>query len=138
VPERTSYRVVPHTSEVALELTAPDLPGLFEAAAAGLLELYGSPQAPEDERRQIELQGAGAEELLVAWLDELIYLIATKRFVPAAVRVEEVSSERLRAELRGGSPIGRLEREIKAATFGGLAIRTTESGRRSATVILDV
>ena len=135
-----SYRVVPHTSAIALELSGSDWAAFFEAAEEGLLHLY-APEPPPAFRgtRDISLKADGPEGLLVAWLEELIYLIGTLRWIPSVCRVVEATGERLRVRLKGG-PLaeGRLEREIKAATFGNLSVRPAPGGGWTATVILDV
>ena len=87
----------------------------------------------------MRIEAQPTEDLLVAWLNELIYLIGTIRWAPARVRVEEAGTKGLRAVLEG-APLGdsKLAREIKAATYGGLAVRRTLGGGYAATVILDV
>lgn len=134
-----SYRIVGHTSEVALELAASEEAGLYEAAAEGLLALYRLDPAAASERREVRLEPQPAEDLLVAWLNELIYLVGTKRWAYARARVEKDPEGGLTAELAGG-PLGerRPALEIKAATFGGLAVRRASNSAWSATVILDV
>lgn len=134
--KRSEFTVVPHTSEVALELIGGDWPAFLDAALRGLLHLYGGPEALGEETREVELSAEGPEELLVAWLNELVYLIATKRWVPR--RVEAAADGReLKAKLFGGPLQGRLKLEIKAATFGGLKVESKD-GELRATVILDV
>ena len=138
---RGSWKVVPHTAEVGLELAGPDWPAFYEAAAYGLLELYGARPKPKgEEARSLSLHAEAPEDLLVSWLNELIYLVATKRWIPLRVRVEKAEATRLAAELEGSPmPEGvRLIQEIKAATFGGLAVRGPGKGGPWARVILDV
>ncbi len=121
-------------------MAASEAPGLFEAAAEGLLALYAVSPAPEPvEAREIRLEAQPLEDLLVAWLNELIYLTGTKRWVPARAGVREAGTNGLRATLEG-APLGRskLALEIKAATFGGLNVRREPDGSYATTVILDV
>ena len=136
---RGRWRVVEHTAEVALAIEGPDWPAFYEAAGQGLLALYDPPPLPRaDESKTVDLEADTPEELLVRWLNELIYLVSAKRWMPARVRVKEADGSRLSAEL-DGAPLGDGAgvREIKAATFGALAVRADEGGRR-ATIILDV
>ena len=137
---RGRWRVVEHTAEVALAVEGSDWPAFYEAAAEGLVALYDPPAALRaDESKAVELEAETPEELLVGWLNELIYLVSAKRWMPARVRVKQADGVRLSAELAGGPlPAGATMREIKAATFGGLAVRASGGGRRWATIILDV
>lgn len=86
----------------------------------------------------MSLEGEAVEDLLVGWLNELIYLVNTRRWLPARVHQLSLEGTTLRAELEG-APLGeaRPALEIKAATFGGLAVRREPDGWK-ATVILDV
>lgn len=121
-------------------MAASEAHGLFEAAAEGLLELYCVTPSPEPaEARELRLEPQPPEDLLVAWLNELIFLIGTRRWAPARVHVEELGDAGLRAVLEG-APLGasKLALEIKAATFGGLVIRRDADGTLKTTVILDV
>ena len=78
------------------------------------------------------------EDLLVAWLNELVYVVWTMRWAPARVRVLSAGTDGLRARLEG-APLGpaKLALEIKAATYGALVVRK-ESGGLKTTIILDV
>jgi len=132
------FKVIGHTAEVALELAGPDWPAFYEAASAGLAALYGVvPEPKAVEKRTIKLEADGPESLLVAWLNELIYLVGTKRWGWASVEVKQASDQYLEAALEGEALKGVPIREIKAATFGDLSVRKTKAGLKTL-VILDV
>ncbi|MBI5200059.1 MAG: archease [Elusimicrobia bacterium] len=133
------YEIVGHTSEVALKLQAEDESGLCRAAGEGLLALYAANPAPQaTETREVSLEPKDSEDLLVSWLNELIFLVGTKRWVPVRIDSLEAGEDGLKATLTG-APLGesKLALEIKAATFGGLKIQASHEGY-AATVILDV
>ena len=133
------FRVVPHTSEMALSIRARRFPGFYRNAALGLLALYGAEGRPAKlQTRRLTLKQDSAEELLVAWLNELNYLIAAKRWLPVRVKLTRAYATELTAEVVGGPLDGiKLAREVKAATFGGLRLSQEPDGYH-ATVILDV
>lgn len=89
-----SYRFVDHTADVAAELAAADLGGLFAAALAAFTDTLTERERvePRDERR-ISLSAPGLEELLVAWLEELLYVFESEDvlFREAEVTVVEGS-----------------------------------------------
>jgi len=138
---KAGFRILPHTSEIVLEVTAPDWASFFCAAAEGLLALYApSTRGLGVKKMTRALKAPTPEDLLVAWLSELMFLIATKRWIPTAIAVGPAGPRSLRAQLRGDQvPEGRLRlaREIKAATYHGLSVARTRNGLR-ARVILDV
>jgi len=92
----------------------------------------------ERKSRRVRLEAATAEELLVAFLNELIFLIGTRHLWPARVAVRAAGPQVLEVEIAAAAlPPGALAREVKAATFGGLEVRRGAGGF-SATVIVDV
>ena len=137
--KKGGFKVVPHTAEVAVEASGATWEEFFQAAGRGLLSLYAPAGAPgPTQRRGLKLTADSAEELLVAWLNELIYLVSGGKWLPSKITVKAAHPNELTAELEGAPLEGMtLSREIKAATFGGLHIKKTASGW-SAVVILDV
>ncbi len=133
------FRVLPHTSEMVLEVRAPDWPSFYRAAAEGLLAVYGlRPGKPGTRELRRSVKGGSAEETLVAWLAELIFLVGTKRTVPAKIEVTQAGPLELTAVLRVRPAQDLpLEREVKAAAYHGLKVEEKRSGI-GARVILDV
>ena len=134
------WRIVPHTAEIALELEGASWPSFYRNAALGLIEIYGFAGAPLDPRRKPvkkTMKADTPEGLLVAWLNELIFLIATKDWRPGGVRILEAGQCCLTAELAGADDQMPPQLEIKAATFSDLAIKRI-NGALTARVVLDV
>ncbi|GGM96021.1 protein archease [Thermus composti] len=136
-------RPLDHTADIGFVLEAQSLPELFEAALKGLLQaMFQNPPQGGKKRRRIALEAEDLETLLVRYLNELIYLIQTKGFVPgkARIRVEEAENGyRLTATLFG-EPFQEafgFQGEVKSATFHGLKVEKSQ-GRWRAQVILDV
>ena len=139
-------RELSHTADVGFEVEAPDLEGLFEGAARGLVDALGlspadeAPDARPDARR-VHLARPDLERLLVHWLRELLARAMAEGGVPeAAVRQVRSDGEEasLRAEVRWrpSSPDGPA-REIKGVTYHGLRVARGDEGWH-ARVVLDV
>lgn len=125
--ERAGYRELEHTADWELEVWAPDLGGLLEQAARGMYALMGvevarGPRA----RRRVEVAGADREDLLVAFLEELLYLAERDGLAFDRFHLE-IGGPRVVAELEGGR-IGARTKEIKAVTYHRLEVRETEDG----------
>lgn len=134
-----------HTADLGLRVTASDLPDLFRTAAAGLFDVI---VANRDEVRPVEsetvaINAESASDLLLAWLNELIFRCETRhrlyrRFEPL-IR-EESGVFHLNAEI-AGEPIDRdrhiLDHEVKAATHHGLSLQQVD-GEWQAEVIVDI
>ena len=133
-----SSEVLEHTAEVKLRVRAPSLGDLLAEAgrALGAAELGRARAAPDGPWRRVEVRSADRDALLVDWLNELIYLAETERWVPVEFEMEAVTPTALRARARGVR-VAATPARVKAATFHGLRIAETPSGLE-ADVILDV
>jgi SHS2 domain-containing protein len=127
-----------HTGEVRLRLEAPTLAALFEEAAMGLAELMleVASDTREEREQSVTVEARDREALLVAWLNELVFLSETRGRVYTEVRVHSVSDTRLEASVRGVFPEA-LRTAVKAATLHGLKVDESADGF-TATVVLDV
>jgi len=130
------YREREHTADWELEVWAPDLAGLLEQAALGMLALSGARlrEGPR-QRRALSLQAEDAERLLVAFLSELLWLGEAEGLGFDRYDLQ-VDGFTLQAGL-GGAPIASLAKEIKAVTFHNLRIVTGARGLE-ARIVFDV
>lgn len=133
-----SSEVLEHTAEVKIRVRAPSLGELLAEAgrALGAVELGVLPEGPDGPWRPLEVRSSDRDALLVDWLNELIYLAETERWVPVEFEMESVAPTALRARARGVR-VAATPARVKAATFHGLRIAETPSGLE-ADVILDV
>jgi SHS2 domain-containing protein len=133
------------TSDLSFVARGATLEEVFRAAAAALLQAsVEDPEAVrETERRRVGLAEPDAELLLLAFLNELVYLRDAEGLLLRAGRLEVHSTPagaRLEGEL-AGEPLDparhRLAADVKAATAHGLALAREDGGFR-ASVTLDV
>ena len=69
------HREVEHTADWGLEVWAPDLAALMEEAARGMFELMGIEVSEESRcHRQLEIGADDREQLLVSFLEELLFI----------------------------------------------------------------
>ena len=135
------YEQFPHTADIGIRVFGKDLKELFENAAFAMFDTIADLEGLKgDVSRNFKLEAATAEELLVAWLDELLYNFYTKSIIFFKFDVLEISDNKLIATATG-RPVGenrnRLKTEIKAATYGGLKINKAGDGL-SVEIIFDV
>jgi SHS2 domain-containing protein len=135
---RSTHRWLDHTSEVQLEVEAESPAELAAEAgrALGLLMLRGAPAAVSGPARRLEVSAVDRDALMVNWLNEILFVAETERWVPVELEVEEASPERLRAVARG-VPVAEPPSSVKAATFHGLRVEERDGVWR-AEVIFDV
>lgn len=130
------WQLLPHTADVRLEAWAPSRQGLYEALASGLfgaLEGRGSPSSTC--RWGVQLEREAEADLVVAWLNALLYWHETSGAWPAGIAVAFPACHGLLAAITGGGGVNP-GREIKAATYHGLALNAGPQWR--AAVILDL
>jgi SHS2 domain-containing protein len=133
----TGFEEVEHTADWALHVRGGDLVELLRNASTGMYRLAGIvPGEGPQQVHEVDLKAADREGLLVAWLEELLYLAESRGLAMRDVMLEEGPSLAVRARFVL-APIAQIERSIKAVTYHGLAVRESEDGWE-ATVIFDV
>ncbi len=137
------FETFDHTADLGLRVVADDLADLFQTAAAGLFDVIVSnrDEVRAIETEQVSLAGDSLEDLMLEWLNELIYRCETRHRLYSAF---SVALDEPRCSLTAsisGEPIDRtrhiLDHEAKAATRHGLSLRRESQGW-VAEVILDI
>ncbi|WP_322798595.1 archease [Thermoflexus sp.] len=131
VPE-VPFEEIPHTADWAIRAYGRTLPELFVHAARGMYSLLVDLDAlGESERREVEVEAASPEGLLVAWLNELVYFTERERLAFRRFEIHELrlpdpedpdSLGRLRAAAYG-EPAREVRKYIKAVTYHNVAIQ---------------
>lgn len=135
------YEQFPHTADIGVRAFGKDLKELFENAAFAMFDIIADLEGMSGEITEtLEVKAADHEGLLVAWLDELLYIFYTKQLIFYKFNIELLEAGSLRASIVG-RPIAanrnRLKTEIKAATYSDLKINKTAEGY-SVEIIFDV
>jgi len=147
-PER-GREILPHTADTGLRAWAPDLPGLFEEAAAALGEIAAEfsdvadvaattaePAEPAERAEpadvRVAVEAPDLAGLAFAWLNELIGLADVHHAALAGTTVGRVDHASKGCALDAvaryvdRAALGvRLRHDVKSATFHGLAVRRT-------------
>lgn len=126
------FEEIPHTADWAIRAYGRTLPELFTNAALGMYALLTDLESlPETERREVAVEAASPEGLLVAWLNELVYLteregLAFKRFEVLDLALPDPGDPDSLGRFRGaayGARPGSVRKYIKAVTYHNVAIR---------------
>jgi SHS2 domain-containing protein len=132
-----------HTADLGLRVFAPDLNDLFRTAAAGLFDIIvvNRQDVHVVETEPVRLSADTTEDLLVVWLNELIFRSETLHRLYAQFHVAIDQPGCVLEGTIGGEPIDRqrhiLDHEVKAATRHGLSLRRQDDGW-VAEVIVDI
>jgi SHS2 domain-containing protein len=141
VAHPAAFETFEHTADVGLVIRGRTLEELLVNAAGALVDVMVDPSALRDDiRMTATVSAADRPALLVAWMNELLYLLDVHRFVPRHCRVTELHDATLVAELFGDTidPTRHaVRRMVKAATYHGLSL-TRANDLWEARVILDL
>jgi len=136
------YEELEHTADWAVRIFGRDLPTLFAHAGETLFRLIHAPfTAPVEVTRQVQVEGADLELLLVRWLQELLYWMETEGELYTQFIIETLSPPRSAEPARLTATVagvrGRSDRSpIKAVTYHDLSVSQTDEGWE-ATVLFD-
>ena len=135
------FEFVDHTGDLGVRLSGESLPRLFEQAAEALTFILTDPKTIRIKKtRRFLLEAKTDEELLITWLNELVYLFETKGLLFKTYDVLAVHDHRLEALAQGESYVeGRhpIKTTVKAATYHQLKIENHQ-GVWTAQVIFDL
>jgi SHS2 domain-containing protein len=131
------FEEIDHTADWAYRVRAPTMAGLYEAALEGLYTFAGiNNDGGPSTNREVCLEAGDAESLLIAWLNEALYLLQEEHAALSGIHWEELTAQRLRATAASYDAAAG-GKYIKAATYSGLRILQTREGFE-ATIVLDV
>ena len=87
-----SYEILDHTADVCLRVYGKSFEEILKNAALGMMELITDREKVEpSEPVQIKAEGETREELLVRWLQEILYLHQVKKMFFHHFEVDRVT-----------------------------------------------
>lgn len=136
-----SFQLLEHTADMGIEARAGSCVKVLEKMARGLATMiYGDSLAAAIVDAKILVRGEDRVELLVNWLNEVVYWCEKDSLVPAAFRVRSISDDALKAVV-WGEPFDPerhvVERSVKAVTHHQACLEKT-SGSWYARVYVDL
>lgn len=135
-----SFQFIDHTADAGILVTAPTLEVMFETAAMAFTELITDADSLRHRVvRRFRLQEDDLASLLVAWLQELLYLLDTEGLIFGRfqVNLHELSLEATAWGEVFDAEIHPMKTEIKAVTYHQLEVGQSDRGWQ-AQVIFDI
>jgi SHS2 domain-containing protein len=131
------YEEIEHTADLALRVHGKDLAELLRNAAEGMLNLSEAQPKPGESRIvHLDLQAPDDVQLLVVWLEELLYGMEMREVTYRDFELQVIDGTRLIASMQE-QPLGSMTMHIKAVTFHDLRIIPTQEGLE-ATIVFDI
>lgn len=125
-PHMKRYEQFSHAADIGVRVFGKTLKELFENAAFAMFDILADLEGLTGEiTQEFDLTAPNYEELLVSWLDELLYNFYTKNIIFYKFEVTQLTEDVITARAFGrsvGDNRNRLKAEIKAATYYNLKI----------------
>ena len=126
------YRLLEHTADMGIEARAESCLKVLEEMARGLtVLLFGNSPASANVVTKIHLREEDPVELMVAWLNEILYWCEQNNLVPVETRIDGLEEGELLATL-SGEPFDQqrhhVERQVKAVTYHKAALEEASGG----------
>jgi SHS2 domain-containing protein len=136
-----SFRILAHTADTGIAVTADTLSELFEWAARGMFELMYDTRSPTPQQElDIAVEATSVDELLVDLLSELLYRCETADVMPCSFTAGEAEPTlvRMTVGVAPNDPTLLHGPPIKAVTYHDLLVAPSPDGGWAARVIFDV
>jgi SHS2 domain-containing protein len=135
------YKLLDHTADIGIIAFGRDLPEAFGNAAYAMFDILTDMDRVEETGEfNLRVSASNTEELLVAWLDELLYRYETERLICKRFVIDDIDDISLSATVFGEKvdpARHEIKLEIKSVTYHQLKVEKTDDGW-TAQVIFDV
>lgn len=86
----SGFKIIEHTADVGIKVWAHTLKELFEESALGMVsQMYDPSKVNPLESTSLSLRAETIEELLLAWLKEILFIIENEKRVFSAFQIEK-------------------------------------------------
>ncbi len=135
------YELLDHTADIGVIAFGRDLPEAFGNAAYAMFDILTDiNRIRETDSFDLQVSASNIEDLLVAWLNELLYRYETERIAFSKFVIDDINDSDLRATVSGekiAPDRHEIKTEIKSVTYHQLKVEKIDDGWR-AQVIFDV
>lgn len=136
------FEILDHTADIGLVAWGRSLEELFAHAALGMFSLIGALEKVDGGfETSVAVEGSDYEDLLVTWLNELLYLFEAEEVLLARFDILELGQYYLKAKV-AGEPVDFSKHEIfrvvKACTYHEVRVEEVEPGLFRAQVYFDI
>jgi SHS2 domain-containing protein len=136
-----SWEHFAHGADIGVRGTGSSVAEAFEQAALAMIAVVAAPESVRLETTiEIRCSGGDTEDLLVGWLNAVVFEMSTRRMLFAAFRVRVGDGEIVATAT--GEPIDAARHEpvveVKGATYTALEVRRLPDGQWLAQCVVDV
>jgi len=123
---RNGFEIIDHTADVAIAAYGADLKKAFANAALGMFSIITDLDIVNEKViRDVEVTSEDMKDLLVSWLNELLFICEVDKILFKRFDISELSDTRMLAKCYGEKinlKRHKIKTEIKAVTYHMLKI----------------
>lgn len=135
------HRVLPHTADTRLQITADSLEELFKGALEGLSEIVKHDVTTRSSDSsivtQVDISSSDTTALLVDFLNNLLTKDVIEKVVFFDITELDLKNTRAKASVYGLAADS-FDEDIKAVTYHGAQIQQDKDGNYKVELVLDV
>jgi len=137
------YEIIDHTADVGIRVEGSSLEELFSMAAGATFDLMIESKRsyiPSIEV-PISVEAPNVDQLMVRWLQELLFVFDTRRLVLSKFYIDSVDATHLEGKAVGmkyDSTRHHQKLDIKAVTYHRLKVERVDDARWRAEIIFDI
>lgn len=136
------YEVIDHTADIGIRVAGSSLNELFANAAEAMFDVMvaSRPDLIANINVPVDVEAAAPDELLVKWLQELLYVFDTRHLVLSNFYIDEITDKTLSGTAKGmkfDKLRHEMKRQIKAVTYHKLTLEK-KADTWHAQVIFDI
>lgn len=133
--QKPNFELFDHTADIGVSAYGKDLSEAFKNASLGMFSIIFHESFPKIEpigKYRIKLIAPDLEQLLVDWLDEILYIFTTEHIIMVdyEIKIEQTSKEFQLDAIVAGQILNdkdiKKTREIKAVTYHMLEIKKND------------
>ena len=96
------YETIDHTADLGIKVYGKDEKDLFANAGYAVFDLFAELKLVEiDCEKEIIVEGATWEDLMIEWLRELLYLSQGEEYIFKEFEIKEITCKSLKAIAKG-------------------------------------
>ena len=138
---KNAFDIIDHVADVGITAYGEDMKQLFAHAALALFSLITDVQSVKEQlQHRVEIDCEDRDNLLIEWLNELIYLFDAEHLLFSQFEIESLNNSQLKATCHGEKfdpARHRIKIDVKAATYHMLEVIQDSKGYK-AQVIFDI
>jgi len=136
--KETKYKILEHRADFKIRVFGKTKEELFLNALLAVRDFL-EPETTEgkEKKREIKISAPDLSLLLVDFLNEVLYLIQTKKEIYQRIEFLDFKDTKLKAKLFG-KKVKYFLREIKAATYHNLEVSQNKNGLWQAVILFDI